>query len=111
MILVRRNCIFQITNAVEHTLNLKHFRRLAEKVESKLDSTVGIAIVFESAVNFRGSNPTKFKVKIESALSAFAIASNAEKRWTRKDVEGSVQQLFFIGQYGYNLHFLLICNY
>lgn len=82
--------IVQITYAVEHAINLIHFRRLAEKMESKLDSTVGIEIVLVSPVDFRGSNPTKIKVKNEAAFSAFAIASNAEKRWTREEVEGSI---------------------
>ena len=90
----------QITHAVEHTVNLIHFRRLAEKVESKLHSKVGIDIVLVSPVNFRGRNPTKIKVKNEAALSAFAIASNAGKRWTPEEVEGSVTKLFFIRQHG-----------
>ena len=59
-------------------------------MESKLDSTVGIEIVLVSPVDFCGSYPTKIKVKNEAAFSAFAIASNAEKRWTREEVEGSI---------------------
>ena len=89
-------CFVQVTDAVDHTANMRHFKSLVFKASKILGSPLGVEIIVVSPA-FRATYPTKIKITNQQMLKRWKIGST-DTDWTAQNMDSSIRYLYFMRQ-------------
>jgi hypothetical protein len=87
-------CFVQVTNAVEHVVNLQHFQRLVVKASRILQVTLGVEVIVVSPAKTYITIPTKITIKNRESLNSLKIGST-DAEWIGLNADASIKYFYF----------------